>query len=81
MFFNGKYALYHGGVQRAGEFPLACQTMQVFLDRYVSLKEGAKSKEPPAKVENLVCDKNVRVEDTERDNGKLTRYQELNSIE
>ncbi|TPW00885.1 MAG: hypothetical protein FD125_2891, partial [bacterium] len=81
MFFNGKYALYHGGVQAEQENSrLSCQTMQVFLDQYVSLKEGAR-KGPPARVENLVCDKSVRVEDTERKDGKLIRYQRIESLE
>ncbi|MBL8796264.1 MAG: hypothetical protein JNM56_20360, partial [Planctomycetia bacterium] len=81
MFFNGKYALYHGGVQAEQENSrLSCQTMQVFLDQYVSLKEGARQG-PPARVENLVCDKSVRVEDTERKDGKLLRYQRIESLE
>src|SRR5262249_15053419 len=81
MFFDGRRAVYHGGVQAEQENSrLTCQEMQVFLDRYVSLKEGDKSG-PPAKVENLVCDRSVRIEDTEWQDGKLLRYQRIDSQE
>jgi hypothetical protein len=98
MFFNGKYALYHGNIQAEQEnvdkktqdgsaktvheiSRLTCQTMQVLLDRFVSLKEGADKSAPPAKVENLVCDKSVRIEDTTREEGRLVRYQRIESAE
>lgn len=82
MFFNGKDAQFYGGIQAEQENArLACQTMQVFLDRLVSLKEGEKKGAPPAKVEKLVCDKNVRIEDTTRENGKLVRYTRIDSRE
>lgn len=82
MFFNGKDAQFYGGIQAEQENArLACQTMQVFLDRFVSLKEGEKKGTPPAKVEKLVCDKNVRIEDTVRENGKLLRYTKIDSRE
>jgi lipopolysaccharide export system protein LptA len=81
MFFDGRRAVYHGGVQAEQDNShLTCLEMQVFLDRFVSLKEGDKSG-PPAKVENLVCDKSVRVEDTDRQNGRLVRYQRIESQE
>jgi lipopolysaccharide export system protein LptA len=79
MFFNGRYALFHGGVQAEQENGhLACQTMQVYLDRFVSLKQGEKNG-PPAKVKRLVCDKSVRVEDCKRDEvtRQLISYQRL----
>jgi hypothetical protein len=86
MFFNGKYALFHGleqgGVQAEQENGrLICQTMQVTLDRFVSLRQGEKKAgQPPAKVQKLVCDKSVRVEDRkfdEKDPQKLVGYQRL----
>jgi lipopolysaccharide export system protein LptA len=85
MFFDGQRAVYHGGVQAEQDNSrLICQEMQVFLDRFVSLKDGGKSG-PPAKVENLVCDRNVRIEDTEwtkpPDPKKLVRYQRIDSRE
>jgi lipopolysaccharide export system protein LptA len=85
MFFDGQRAVYHGGVQAEQDNSrLICQEMQVFLDRFVSLKDGGKSG-PPAKVENLVCDKSVRIEDTEwtkpPDPKKLVRYQRIDSRE
>jgi lipopolysaccharide export system protein LptA len=81
MFFNGRDAEFYGGVQGEQENArLACQTMHVFLDRMVSLKEGDKGKQQ-AKVDRLVCDKNVRIEDSERENGKLLKYQRLDSKE
>jgi lipopolysaccharide export system protein LptA len=85
MFFDGQRAIYHGGVQAEQDNSrLICQEMQVFLDRFVSLKEGGKSG-PPAKVENLVCDRSVRIEDTEwtkpPEPKKLVRYQRIDSRE
>lgn len=83
MFFNGtlKHALFFGGVQAEQENArLLCQTMQVFLDRVVSLKEGERGT-APAKVEKVVCDKSVRVEDTLREKGQLVRYQRIESHE
>lgn len=82
MFFNGKDAQFYGGIQAEQDNArLACQTMQVFLDRFISLKEGEKKGAPPAKVEKLVCDKNVRIEDTTRENGKLLRFTRIDSRE
>lgn len=80
MFFNGKYALFHGGVQAEQENGrLACHTMQVYLDRFVSLRQSEKKDGTPAKVSKLVCDKSVRVEDRKLDEktGKLLSYQRL----
>src|SRR5262249_40263852 len=82
MFFNGKYALFHGNVQAEQDASrLTCDTMQVLLDRFVSLKGENDRSKPPARVENLVCDKSVRVEDTQWENGKLVRYQRIDSVE
>jgi hypothetical protein len=78
MIFWGQRAEFHGGVQAEQESSrLLCQTMDVFLDRPVSLKEGDKGQQA-AKVRNLVADQSVRVEDTERDEqGRLLKYQRL----
>jgi lipopolysaccharide export system protein LptA len=84
MFFDGNMAVYHGGVQAEQDNSrLTCMEMQVSLDHFVSLKESDKSK-PPAKVENLVCDKSVRVEQIERTPSpekKLVRYQRIDSLQ
>jgi lipopolysaccharide export system protein LptA len=78
MIFWGQRAEFHGGVQAEQETArLLCQSMDVFLDRTVSLKEGEKGQEP-AKVRNLVADQAVRVESTDRDeHGRLLKYQRL----
>jgi hypothetical protein len=81
MFFNGKYALFHGGIQAEQDNSrLTCQTMQVVLDRFVSLKQEDKAT-APAKVENLVCDGTVRVEDADWQDRRLVRYQGIESVE
>src|SRR5205085_10190822 len=55
-----------------------CQTMQVYLDRSVSLKEGGRRDGPPAKVKNMVCVQKVIVEEVDRDErGQLLKYQRL----
>jgi lipopolysaccharide export system protein LptA len=82
MIFWGDWAEFHGGpkggVQAEQENArLSCQTMHVYLDRPVSLKEGHRDG-PPAKVRNLVCDQKVIVEDIEHDpKGVLQKYQRL----
>jgi hypothetical protein len=63
MFFDGKLAVFHGGIQAEQENSrLTCQELQAYLDRFVSLRQSEKT-EPPAKVKKLVCDKDVRVEE------------------
>jgi hypothetical protein len=76
MYFNGEYAEFFGGIQAEQENSrLACQRLQVFFDRPVSLKEGNHS-DQPARVRNLVCDQNVRVEDRTLDrNRQLVKFQ------
>jgi lipopolysaccharide export system protein LptA len=82
MQFDGKTAFFSGGVTaEQNNSRLACQEMQVDLDRPVSFKEGDKNG-PPAKVERLVCDRRqgkspVMVEDTKFEGSKLVGYQKL----
>jgi lipopolysaccharide export system protein LptA len=80
MFFNGQFAEFRGGIQAEQENArLACQYLQVELDRPVSLKQGEKRDSPPAKVDRLVCDGSVRVEEAVLDAGSLVKYQRLES--
>jgi hypothetical protein len=78
MLFNGRDADFQGGVTATQDNArLLCNSMQVTLDRTVSLRQGQKT-EQGAKVEKLVCDRKVNVQDTELDkNGKLLKFQEL----
>ena len=63
MLFNGKFAEFNGGVEAYQDnASLKCQGLQVTLDRYVSFKEGQKENQN-AKVEKLVCDHKVWIED------------------
>jgi lipopolysaccharide export system protein LptA len=81
MVFNGKEAEFHGGVQaEQGNARVQCQSMQVYLDRAVSLK-GEDKGQPPAKVQNVVCDQAVRIEDTQVEDGKFQRYTRLEAPE
>jgi hypothetical protein len=64
MLFNGASAEFIGSVQgEQDKGRLACHRMHVFFDRTISLREGNKSDEP-AKVREMVCDRDVRVEDS-----------------
>jgi hypothetical protein len=78
MLFNGKFAEFFGGVkayQDTGN--LKCHALQVTLDRFVSFKDGQKEKQN-AKVEKLVCDRQVFVEDETRSpEGKRLTYKRL----
>lgn len=77
MLFNGDWAEFHGNIQAIQEKArLACQRLQVYFDRPVSLKQGNKT-DQPAKVRNLVCDRDVRVEDSTMQGDRLVKYQRL----
>src|SRR5262249_41316006 len=77
MFFQGVNAQFNGNIQAEQENArLACQSLQVFFDRPISLKEGTPG-DQPAKVRNLVGFKDVRVEDKTIENNKLQKYQLL----
>ncbi len=78
MFFQGANAEFTGNIQAEQENArLACQSLQVYFDRPISLKEGARG-DQPAKVRNLVGFKDVRVEDKTLDaHNKLQKYQLL----
>lgn len=77
MLFVGKWAEFHGDIQAdQGNGRLACQSLQVFFDRPISLKEGNKS-DQPAHVQNLICDRAVRIEEAEMEGDKLQKYQLL----
>jgi lipopolysaccharide export system protein LptA len=77
MLFNGTSARFHGNIQGVQEKArLACQQLHVFFDRTISLKEGNKSDEP-AKVREMVCDRDVRIEDSSYDGDVLVKYQRL----
>lgn len=81
MFFNGRYAEFRGGIQAEQDNArLNCQAMQVFLDRFLSLKEG-KKEGPPPKVKSLVCDKQVRIVDTVYEKGIFKSYKSIAAVE
>src|SRR5262249_7896388 len=81
MDFNGKYAEFQGDIQAEQDSGrLLCKRLQVFLDRPVSLKEGEKQGQQP-RVEKLVCETLVRIEDSQRENGKLRSYKRIESPE
>lgn len=81
MLFNGQYAEFHGGIQAEQEHArLACQGLQVYFDKAISFKSGGNKSSQNARVQNLVCDQRVRVEDTIRENGKLSRYQRIVAV-
>ncbi len=82
MIFNGKFAEFHGGVQAFQDTAvLKCQTLQATLDKYVSFKEGQKENQN-AKIDKLVCDRKVFVEDEARSpEGKRLSYRRLIGIE
>lgn len=81
MYFDGRQAEFHGGVQAEQETAhLLCQTMRVTLDRLVSLREGEKGKQP-AQVQTLLCDKSVQVEDVKQVDGRLAAYKRIDCRE
>jgi lipopolysaccharide export system protein LptA len=79
MFFNGRFAEFSGNIQGEQEDAhLACQSLQVLFDHFISLKEGNRGG-PPPRVKNLVCDRDVRVDNQTVEGGKVVRYQQIAS--
>ncbi|MBV9122330.1 MAG: hypothetical protein JO112_03080, partial [Planctomycetes bacterium] len=77
MLFDGKCAEFHGDIQaKQQNSRLLCQEMQVFLDRAISFKEGDRGRQP-AKVQKLLCDKQVFVEDKTLQGTQLVNYKRL----
>jgi hypothetical protein len=80
MLFHGTFALFRGNIQAEQDSArLACQELQVYFDRPISLKEGMRGTQP-AKVSKLVADKKnstqpVCVEDQTFEGGRLQKYQ------
>lgn len=81
MYFNGKLAEFHGGVQAEQQNSrLLCRDMEVAFDRPISLKESDKGK-PKARVDKMVCDQSVMVEEVTREGNRLTNYRRLSAPE
>jgi hypothetical protein len=83
MDFDGDSVEFHGGIQaEQGTSRLACENLQVYLDREVSLKEGNKSAEP-ARARKVTCDASVRVEERVLDDksGELLSFRRLDCLE
>jgi lipopolysaccharide export system protein LptA len=77
MEFQGKNAHFSGAVQARQEGSrLLCQEMQVDFDRAVSLKEGNKDG-PPPKIDKVVCQKDVQVEEENYEGKQLLSYKRL----
>jgi hypothetical protein len=77
MYFDGRRAEFRRGVQAEQQTSrLLCENLQVSFDRPISLKESEKSG-ARAKVDKLVCDQSVQMEDLVRTGGKLESYKRL----
>ncbi len=80
MLFNGKFAEFHGGIQATQENArLTCQSMVVWFDRPISLKQGNPS-DKPAKVEKLLCDRSVCIEDSTQEGNRLVKWQQITGV-
>jgi hypothetical protein len=77
MHFKGENAQFTGSIQAEQENArLQCHTLQVKLDRPISFRDGQKNGSP-AKVDRMVCDKTVSVEDREYAGDKLIKWQKI----
>jgi hypothetical protein len=77
MLFNGNYAEFHGNDQAEQENArLACDSLVVFFDRRISLKEGNKD-DKPARVQHMMCETAVRVEDSVFEGKERTKFQQI----
>jgi hypothetical protein len=72
MTFDGKLAVFRGGVQareNGAHSRALCEVLTAIMDKTVSFKDGEKSKEN-AKIDRLVFDRNVFIEDYKFDEKK-----------
>jgi hypothetical protein len=77
MLFDGQDAQFWGRItaeQDTGH--LACQYLRAVMDRKVSFREGEREKQH-AKVQKLLCDKKVWIEDVKRDGRRLVAYKRM----
>jgi lipopolysaccharide export system protein LptA len=78
---EGQKAPSGGGVRADQDNShMACTTLQVYLDRKVSLREGDRGA-PPAKVQQLICEGNVWVEDSTYRDGRLVAHRSMRGVE
>jgi hypothetical protein len=81
MLFLGKTADFYGGIQAEQENGrMQCEWLQVNFDKPISLKEGMKA-DRSARVQTLLCHRNVRVEDSKYEGKKLASYQMIMGTE
>jgi hypothetical protein len=65
MYFDGQKAVFVGAIQATqNNGRVLCDEMQVVLDRKVSLREGKRDNHQSAKVQKLLCERNVWIEDS-----------------
>ena len=77
MLFNGESAYFKGNITAEQEKAhLACLELQVNFDRPISLKQGNKT-DQPARVSQMLCDKDVRIEELVFTGPLLTKYTRL----
>ena len=77
MLFNGESAEFTGNITAQQEKArLACQHLQVNFDRPISLKQGNKT-DQPARVSQMLCDNDVRIEEQVFTGPNLTKYTRL----
>ncbi len=75
MTFDGRHAYFYGGVMahEVGAFAkMQCQNMTVILDRQVSFKQASdkgekKKDQETAKIDRILCDRNVFIDDAKVD--------------
>lgn len=80
MLFTGDSAEFHGDIQATQDnSKMACQRLQVYFDRAVSLRQNARTDEP-ARVKTLVCDREVRIIDTTMVGDRVVKYMRLESL-
>ncbi len=85
MDFNGSSVEFHGSVQAwQAQALLKCETLHVYLQPAVSLRDGARTKDgPPPHARKLTADSSVSVEEKTFDpqTGQLTGFHRLDCLE
>ena len=79
MTFDGRQAFFRGGVQAFQQdsfSKLTCENLTAYLDKFVSFKEGQKENQN-AKIDKIICDKNVFIDDSKVDTLKQLTQRNL----
>jgi hypothetical protein len=80
MFFDGAVADFGGGVEaRQGSSTLRCRRLEAFLVERINISDPKKKDRDAARIASLVCRDAVQLDKIARVDGRLERYEHIES--